>query len=48
MSTDRHTVVTALIGSAVAGGMVAAYPALIPAATIALAAFLALAVLLKL
>ncbi|MEW1798158.1 hypothetical protein [Streptomyces niveus] len=48
MSADRHTLVTALIGSAVAGGMVTAYPALIPAVTVAVAVFVALAVLLKL
>ncbi|QHZ00350.1 hypothetical protein SSPS47_35195 (plasmid) [Streptomyces sp. S4.7] len=48
MSADRHTLVTALIGSAVAGGMVVAYPVLIPAATVALAAFVALLMLLKL
>ncbi|MFE7931275.1 hypothetical protein ACFU6S_21570 [Streptomyces sp. NPDC057456] len=45
---DRHTVATVLIGTAIAGLIAVAYPALIPALTIALAAFMALAVFLKL
>lgn len=48
MSADRHTLVTALIGSALAGGVVTAYPALLPAATVAAVVFVALAALLGL
>lgn len=41
-------IVTALLGMAVAGLIAVSYPTLIPALTVALAAFMALAVLLKL
>ncbi|MFE2644617.1 hypothetical protein ACFXDO_18930 [Streptomyces nigra] len=45
---DRHTVAIALMGTALAGLIAVAYPALIPALGVALAAFMALAVFLKL
>ncbi|MFI1452156.1 hypothetical protein [Streptomyces virginiae] len=48
MSNDRTTIATALIGSAIAGLVAVAYPALIPALTVALAAFGALYLFLKL
>lgn len=47
--TDPSTrIVTALLGTALAGLIAVSYPALIPAVTVALAAFMALAILLKL
>ncbi|WP_159401307.1 hypothetical protein [Streptomyces maremycinicus] len=45
---DRHTVALALIGTVLVGLIAVAYPALIPALTIALAAFMALAFFLQL
>ncbi|MEU5666530.1 hypothetical protein [Streptomyces longwoodensis] len=45
---DRHTVALALMGAALAGLIALGHPALIPALTIAFAAFMALAVFLKL
>ncbi|MEU4732938.1 hypothetical protein [Streptomyces sp. NPDC023588] len=48
MSTDRTTIATALIGAALVGLVAVAYPALIPALTVTLAAFGALYLFLKL
>ncbi|UUY52792.1 hypothetical protein NRK68_36670 (plasmid) [Streptomyces yangpuensis] len=48
MSTDRTTIATALIGASLVGFVAVAYPALIPALTLALAAFGALYLFLKL
>ncbi|MEU3039252.1 hypothetical protein [Streptomyces griseoaurantiacus] len=45
---DRHTIAIALLGTAFAGLIAVAYPALIPALGIAFAAFMALALFLKL
>ncbi|MEU3551289.1 hypothetical protein [Streptomyces longwoodensis] len=45
---DRHTIVLAVMGAVLAGLVALAHPALIPALTIAFAAFMALAMFLKL
>lgn len=45
---DRHGVALALMGTVLAGLIAVAYPVLIPALGIALAAFMAIAVFLKL
>jgi fatty acid desaturase len=45
---DRNTIAIAFTGTAVAGLTAAMYPVLIPALAMALAAFMAIAVLLKL
>ncbi|WP_331764522.1 hypothetical protein OG209_40705 (plasmid) [Streptomyces sp. NBC_01383] len=47
-SEPNSRVVTALIGTTVAGLIAVSYPALIPAITVAGVAFMALAILLKL
>ncbi|MCQ1582639.1 hypothetical protein [Streptomyces parvus] len=48
-NSDHNTrVVVALIGVTMVGFIAVTYPALIPALTVALAAFMALAILLKL
>ncbi|MGW0172053.1 hypothetical protein ACWDWT_43925 [Streptomyces sp. NPDC003343] len=48
MQTDRNTLALALIGTAFVGSIAWAHPAAIPALTLALAAFVALAAFLKL
>ncbi|MEU9951346.1 hypothetical protein [Streptomyces sp. NPDC047939] len=48
MPTDRTTIVTALMGATIAGLVAVSHPALIPAMTLALAAFVALLMFLKL
>ncbi|WP_187285460.1 hypothetical protein [Streptomyces sp. OR43] len=48
MSTDRTTIATAAMGATIAGLIAVSHPALIPALTLALAAFGALYVFLKL
>lgn len=48
MSTDRNTVAIALIGATLAGTIAVVSPALIPALTLALGAFGALYLFLKL
>ncbi|MEW2556976.1 hypothetical protein AB0957_35345 [Streptomyces zhihengii] len=49
MSNDpTHRILTALLGTALVGVVAVAYPVLIPALGIAVGAFMALAVLLKL
>ena len=48
MPTDRTTIATALMGAAIAGLIAVAHPTLIPALTLALAAFVALLAFLKL
>ncbi|WP_330469286.1 hypothetical protein OG547_35420 (plasmid) [Streptomyces longwoodensis] len=45
---DRHTIALAVMGAVLAGLIALAHPALIPALTIAFAAFMALTVFLKL
>ncbi|WP_330469329.1 hypothetical protein OG547_35365 (plasmid) [Streptomyces longwoodensis] len=45
---DRHAVALALMGAALAGFIAFAHPALIPALTVAFAAFMALAAFLML
>lgn len=48
MSNDRNTIATALLGTAFVGFIALAYPAAIPALSLAVAAFLAFAAFLKL
>lgn len=48
MRNDRNTIALALLGTAFVGSVAAAHPALVPALTLALAAFVALAAFLKL
>ncbi len=45
---DRHTIATVLLGTAFVGLIAVTHPALIPALGVAFAAFMALALLLKL
>jgi hypothetical protein len=47
-SNDRTSIATAAIGAALAGVVAASHPGLIPALTVALAAFVVLAALLRL